>query len=180
MLDHGAGRRAGQHEGGETFSKFWKFLLRKNLPLDILSQMEYAVFGLGDSSYVKFNYPAKKLYKRLSQLGARSLVPRGDADDQHYLGVDGTLDPWLGSLWVAILERHPLPSGLSIIPADTLFPPSFRLRFLREEDRGTVMEKEIEDGFTVRVMRNERVTAEDHFQDVRHVELEVVEGGNVR
>lgn len=35
--------------------KFWKLLLRKNLPPTILSGVNYAVFGLGDSGYVKYN-----------------------------------------------------------------------------------------------------------------------------
>lgn len=34
----------------------------------------------------RFNYPAKKLYKRLQQLGANLMIQRGDGDDQHYLG----------------------------------------------------------------------------------------------
>ena len=28
---------------------FWRFLLRKSLPADSLSALQYAVFGLGDS-----------------------------------------------------------------------------------------------------------------------------------
>ena len=33
------------------------------------------VLGLGDSSYKKYNFVAKKLFKRLLQLGASALVP---------------------------------------------------------------------------------------------------------
>lgn len=65
---------------------FWKFLLRRNLPGNVLETMKFAVFGLGDSSYAKFNYPAKKLFRRLGQLGAQAACPRGDGDDQHFLG----------------------------------------------------------------------------------------------
>lgn len=32
---------------------FWRFLFRKNLPPASLCQMDYAVLGLGDSSYPK-------------------------------------------------------------------------------------------------------------------------------
>jgi hypothetical protein len=35
--------------------KFWRMLLRKNLPADLLTGLQYAVFGLGDSGYVKYN-----------------------------------------------------------------------------------------------------------------------------
>jgi sulfite reductase alpha subunit-like flavoprotein len=44
------------------------------------------VLGLGDSSYEKFNFVGKKLYRRLLQLGAQPIHRRGDADDQHRLG----------------------------------------------------------------------------------------------
>jgi len=49
--------------------KFWKFVMRKNLPSSCLSDVTYAVLGLGDSSYAKFNFVAKKLYRRLQNLG---------------------------------------------------------------------------------------------------------------
>lgn len=31
----------------------------------------------------RFNWTARKLHKRLQQLGAREIYPRGEADDQH-------------------------------------------------------------------------------------------------
>lgn len=34
---------------------FWRFLLQKNLTRDWLNGVNYAVFGLGDSSYQKYN-----------------------------------------------------------------------------------------------------------------------------
>jgi sulfite reductase alpha subunit-like flavoprotein len=49
-------------------TRFWRFLLRKALPADSLTGLSYAVFGLGDSSYQRFNFPAKKLHKRLAQV----------------------------------------------------------------------------------------------------------------
>jgi len=35
---------------------------------------------------LRFNFVAKKIYKRLLMLGATALVPVGLADDQHDLG----------------------------------------------------------------------------------------------
>jgi sulfite reductase alpha subunit-like flavoprotein len=51
-----------------------------------LSHLKFAVLGLGDSSYRNFNFVAKKLYRRLLNLGAESIIRRGDADDQHKFG----------------------------------------------------------------------------------------------
>lgn len=57
-------------------------MLRKSLPPSLLSHMQYAVFGLGDSGYVQFNVVAKKLDKRLEQLGGKRLIQKGLGDDQ--------------------------------------------------------------------------------------------------
>lgn len=80
---------------------FWKTLLLKRLPATFLTGVRYTQFGLGDSSYPKylipvyrflllvltianrFNWAARKLRKRLSQLGATEIYPCGEADDQH-------------------------------------------------------------------------------------------------
>ncbi|KAL1925663.1 uncharacterized protein VTP21DRAFT_546 [Calcarisporiella thermophila] len=166
----------GQGEEPDNMKKFWKFLLRKNLPHDVLSNLEYTVFGLGDSSYIKYNFPAKKLYKRLAQLGATSFYPVGYGDDQHYLGYNGGLDPWQDGLWKTLLDKYPLPVGVEIIPADVLPPPSFRVEFLEKLDANGELLHRIEnkisyEGFSAKVVKNERITASDHFQDVRHIEL---------
>ncbi|RIA87746.1 hypothetical protein C1645_713689 [Glomus cerebriforme] len=163
----------GQGDEPDNMKKFWKFLLRKNLPNDILNQMKFTVFGLGDSSYIRYNWPAKKLYKRLLQLGAQSIYPRGDGDDQHYLGIDGTLDPWLKGLWKVLMEMYPLPSGLNVLPADVLPASSFRMEFINHKldpDNNNIVKH---DEIYARLVKNKRVTAHDHFQDVRHMEFNI-------
>lgn len=60
------------------------------------------MLGLGDSSYIKFNHVAKKLYKRLLQLGGEAILDPGYADDQHDLGADAVVDPWISKLWNAL------------------------------------------------------------------------------
>ncbi|KAJ3041224.1 NADPH-dependent diflavin oxidoreductase 1 [Rhizophlyctis rosea] len=161
----------GQGEEPQNMKKFWKFLLRKTHPEDILQQLRFAVFGLGDSSYQRFNFPAKKLHKRLLQLGAQALCPRGDGDDQHYLGLDGGLDPWLENLWNVILQLHPLPKGKEIISSEILPDPSYEVEFL---DLAGIANEEAEGAgatltySTAEVLENKRLTAPDHFQDVRH------------
>ena len=68
----------GQGDEPDNMKKFWKFLLRKNLPADSLRNLHFGVVGLGDSSYSKFNFVAKRLHKRLIQLGATPLLSAGN------------------------------------------------------------------------------------------------------
>lgn len=102
----------GQGEEPDNMKKFWRFLLRKSLPSNSLCSVNCAVLGLGDSSYEKFNYAAKRLNKRLQQLGANFLVPIGLCDDQHDLGPSAVYVNWLNDLWNELLVRAPLPDGL--------------------------------------------------------------------
>lgn len=78
----------GEGEVPDNMRTFWRFLLRKDLPVGSLQAVQHACFGLGDSSYPKFNYAAKRLHRRLEQLGSRALVPLGLGDDQDGLGID--------------------------------------------------------------------------------------------
>ncbi|KAF9178794.1 NADPH-dependent diflavin oxidoreductase 1 [Haplosporangium sp. Z 767] len=173
----------GQGEEPDNMKKFWKFLLRKSHPADALDHMEYTVFGLGDSSYIKFNWPAKKLYKRLMQLGAVPFYEPGYADDQHYLGVDGTLGPWLTGLWKVALEKYPMPAHLEIIPEDVIFQNSFSLVFDpkyrsmdmdMEKDHEPILDFNTEPGsYLATLIKNKRITDPKHGQDVRHIELSI-------
>ena len=78
--------------------KAWAAMLRKSLPPHLLASMRYAVFGLGDSGYVDYNVVAKKLDRRLEQLGARRLLPKGLGDDQvHHVASQCRLQAPFGS-----------------------------------------------------------------------------------
>ena len=53
----------GQGDLPDNMTKFWKIIMKKNMPSDIMQNVEFGVIGLGDSSYEKYNFIAKKLYK---------------------------------------------------------------------------------------------------------------------
>uniref|UniRef100_A0A8C5WM58 NADPH-dependent diflavin oxidoreductase 1 n=1 Tax=Leptobrachium leishanense TaxID=445787 RepID=A0A8C5WM58_9ANUR len=179
----------GQGDPPDNMKSFWRFIFRRNLPQNSLCRMDYAVVGLGDSSYPKFNFIAKKLHKRLAQLGANPVLPAALGNDQHELGPDAVLDPWLQDFWRKVLSLFPLPGGLSVLGDDVMLPAKFSLRFLDGEaappaghqeklpraPEGT-MPTEL-NPFLAPVLSNQRVTAEDHFQDVRLMEFDVAGSG---
>lgn len=102
----------GQGDPPESMRAFWRTLLRKSLGHSWLASTLFAVFGLGDSGYQKYNVTGKKLDRRLLDLGGTAVVSRGLGDDQHPSGFEAGLDPWLASLWVALRQHVPLPPGL--------------------------------------------------------------------
>lgn len=179
----------GQGDPPDNMKLFWRFILRKNLPTNSLLTLRYAVLGLGDSSYQKFNVVAKKLHKRIQQLGGESLVAVGLADDQHDLGPDAVIYPWLTSLWTRLLSLYPLPTGKEIIPADVRPPPRYTVTYAQESARvadlsvfrlgnQTNSVYSQSNPFYARLLSNDRVTSEDHFQDVRLVRLDI-HGSNI-
>uniref|UniRef100_A0AAX7SWH3 NADPH-dependent diflavin oxidoreductase 1 n=1 Tax=Astatotilapia calliptera TaxID=8154 RepID=A0AAX7SWH3_ASTCA len=132
----------GQGDPPDNMKNFWRFLFKKSLPAGSLSQLDCAILGLGDSSYPKFNFVAKKLHKRLLQLGACVLLPVG-----------------LGLLRCQLFTRL-CPEEVQLrIPMDQTVPSQSH-------------------PFPARMVFNRRVTEPSHFQDVRHIELDVT-GSNI-
>ncbi|KAH8667349.1 NADPH-dependent FMN/FAD containing oxidoreductase [Tricladium varicosporioides] len=123
----------GQGEFPKNARKFWKSLLRKRLPPGCLRHVRFTTLGLGDTSYPKYNWAARKLHKRLEQLGAQEIYPRGEADEQHEEGIDGTFLSWSADLRTHLLKQHPLPEGLAPIPSDVLLPPKYFLSIAKGE-----------------------------------------------
>ncbi|KAI1210972.1 riboflavin synthase domain-like protein [Annulohypoxylon truncatum] len=124
----------GQGEIPRNAIKFWKSLLRKRLPPNCLQQVNFTTFGLGDSSYTKYNWAVRKLHKRLEQLGATEFFARGEADERHQDGIDGTFLSWSLSLRSHLLKEYPLPEGLSPIPPEVQLPPKFTLELVSNMD----------------------------------------------
>ncbi|XP_045467260.1 NADPH-dependent diflavin oxidoreductase 1 [Harmonia axyridis] len=169
----------GQGEVPDNMKKFWRFILRKNLPAGILDHLKYAVLGLGDSSYVKFNFTAKKLFKRLQQLGGVPFVPIGLGDDQHDLGYDAVTDPWIENLWKQLLTLYPLPENVKPSKnVSVLSRWTVTSKLLRNVNNVSINQsiyystRKI-DHFDVTVTENIQLTEPSHFQDVRLIKFKI-------
>ncbi|XP_036141862.1 NADPH-dependent diflavin oxidoreductase 1-like [Monomorium pharaonis] len=182
----------GQGDPPANMRQFWRHLLRKNLPTTLLQNLKYGVLGLGDSSYSKFNFAAKKLNKRLAQLGGKELLSIGLADDQHNLGIDAVVDPWIKKLWEEIadvfeisledkineknliIERY----SVSIIELNRLNPIHINEQLIDSpyESNTDIYAQETLINSNIRIgkiVENIRTTSKDHFQDVRLIAIQV-------
>jgi len=87
---------AGQGEMPKSAVKFWqdmeKFL--ETAPPNFLAESKFAVFGMGDASYVFFNEAAAKFDKAFEKLGATRIMEMGRGDDQHPERYDTELEEW--------------------------------------------------------------------------------------
>merc|ERR1719313_507814 len=87
---------AGQGDMPKTAVKFWEKTepWLEGASADFLKDTQFAVFGMGDSSYVKFNEAAKQIDNMFEKLGAQRLQECGMADDQHPARYDTVLEDW--------------------------------------------------------------------------------------
>ncbi|XP_049594437.1 NADPH-dependent diflavin oxidoreductase 1 isoform X2 [Syngnathus scovelli] len=177
----------GQGDPPDNMKSFWRFLFKKSLPVGCLCQLDCAVLGLGDSSYPKFNFVAKKLYKRLAQLGAILLLPVGLADDQNELGPDAVIDVWLKSFWEIAFARYPSIANMTPLTDDEPLPPAYTFNFLddiyeKTDDCQIIPTQQTglsqSYPFPAKLLSNERVTDPNHFQDVRLIEFDIM-GSNI-
>ncbi|XP_047260309.1 NADPH-dependent diflavin oxidoreductase 1 isoform X2 [Capsicum annuum] len=189
----------GQGDNPDSIKVFWKFLLQRSLTQNWLSRVNYAVFGLGDSSYQKYNFVAKKLDKRLSDLGATAVVERGLGDDQHPSGYEGALDPWLSTLWKALYQRDPklFPKGPELMTSNkslmdqpkvqityhdvaegTLSIPDVKLLEMQIESTRFILPGKLSGKYRpdcfLKMVKNEPLSKAGCRKDVRHFEFEAV------
>ena len=168
----------GQGEIPRNGRKFMKFILRKALPSDLLDHIKLTTFGLGDSSYPKFNYAIKKLHTRLMKLGCKELSSRCEADEQSPEGLDNYFSEWEGSLIKSLQENIPNLAGQ--IDDTELLPPAFPVEIVEGKEVTTKGHNRAQEIHLSRFSPNtgilegriescDRITAQDHFQDVRHV-----------
>ncbi len=137
---------------------FIEYLSSRRAPR--LDELKFAVLGLGDSSYAKFCAVGARVDARLEELGAKRLVPRGDAD----LDIDSVAAPWLqGALGAARdqLKRQPT-SRATVRPLKVARAPIIWHR---------------ERPFAAEVLANQRISASNSVKDIRHIELSLRDSG---
>ncbi len=154
----------GDGESPLCMRSFVSFLLRADLPYDLLKGMRFGVFGLGDSSYEKFNFVGKRLWRRLPKLGAEALVPfRGEGDEQN--PKEGLEHGWL-QWWPQIKAKL----CVNRIESFVTLPPKHKLLLEPSIVLPTVS---TENFYQTNLLSNERMTPVSHFQDTRLLKFSI-------
>lgn len=168
----------GQGELPRNALSLWKQLLRKKLPPSLLSNVKFQTFGLGDSSYPRYNWAIRKIHKRVSQLGAQELAVRGEGDEQNSEGPDAHFEKWVTTVCDEL--EGLFEEKMDRIPENELLPPRFTIE-VDEQSEDILSEKNLKQTAltrpgvqTAKITSNERITTKDHFQDVRHLKLDSV------
>lgn len=186
----------GQGEFPQNARSFWKVLLSNQLRPGVLRRVNFTTFGLGDSSYPRYNVAHRMLHNRMLQLGAQLFCPRGEGNEQHPEGHNGEFRGWIVDFKQSLLQHFPLPDGESIIAEDVFLEPKWFLRpwteptdgdtsvFPGPDDSHDTLTLEtppaadilpIQDSVTANLTANTRLTPTDHHQDVRLLDFSLPE-----
>ncbi|MDY4280138.1 MAG: assimilatory sulfite reductase (NADPH) flavoprotein subunit [[Pasteurella] mairii] len=151
----------GEGEPPEEAVSLYKFLHGKKAPQ--LTQLEFAVLGLGDTSYPNFCQAGKDFDQVLENLGATRLLARVDAD----LDFAATAEQWIKQVSEVIQTK--LSTAATEVAQSTV---------------GFSAEKAVVESvynknnpFPATLLTNQKITARQAEKDVRHLEFDLTGSG---
>ncbi|HGG7992049.1 TPA: flavodoxin domain-containing protein, partial [Neisseria meningitidis] len=147
----------GEGEPPEEAVVLHKLLNGKKAPK--LDKLQFAVLGLGDSSYPNFCRAGKDFDKRFEELGAKRLLERVDAD----LDFAAAANAWTDNI-AALLKEEAAKNRAT--PAPQATPPAG----LQTASEGRYCKA---DPFPAALLANQKITARQSDKDVRHIEIDL-------
>ena len=146
----------GEGEPPEEGVVLHKLLNGKKAPK--LTELQFAVLGLGDSSYPNFCQAGKDFDQRFAELGATRLFERVDAD----LDYSATAEQWIRDIVAIVKEKvaQASPVVQSIATATTA-PVAQESRYNKANP------------FPATLITNQKITGRQSDKDVRHLEFDL-------
>ena len=146
----------GEGEPPEEGVVLHKLLNGKKTPK--LTELQFAVLGLGDSSYPNFCQAGKDFDQRFAELGATRLFERVDAD----LDYSATAEQWIRDIVAIVKEKAAQASPVvqSIATATTAPVP-------KESQYNKA------NPFPATLITNQKITGRQSDKDVRHLEFDL-------
>ena len=134
-----------------------EFIAGKRAPK--LPSLQFAVLGLGDSSYPLFCVIGRQLDARLAELGGSRFAPFAEAD----VDIESVATPW---------AEHALQQALELLKSAK---PAPRVTALHAVVAAAGHSRERP--FAATVLANQRLVSRDSGRDVRHLELSLEGSG---
>lgn len=146
----------GEGEPPEEGVVLHKLLNGKKAPK--LTNLQFAVLGLGDSSYPNFCQAGKDFDQRFAELGATRLFERVDAD----LDYSATAEQWIRDIVAIVKEKAAQASPVvQSIDTATTAPVAKESQYNKANP------------FPATLITNQKITGRQSDKDVRHLEFDL-------
>ncbi|ABR75039.1 assimilatory sulfite reductase (NADPH) flavoprotein subunit [Actinobacillus succinogenes] len=150
----------GEGEAPEEGVVLLKLLNGKKAPK--LDGLQFAVLGLGDSSYPNFCQAGKDFDNRFAALGGNRLLEPGLAD----LDFQATADKWIDDITAIVKEKAAASQPVAVSTSAGAAKPLIESQYNKENP------------FPATLITNQRITDKSAEKDVRHLELDLA-GSNL-
>ena len=148
----------GEGDPPEEGVVLYKLLNGKKAPK--LTDLQFAVLGLGDSSYPNFCQAGKDFDQRFAELGATRLFERVDAD----LDYSATAEQWIRDIVAIVREKAAQVSPVvQSIATATTAPVAKESQYNKANP------------FPATLITNQKITSRQSDKDVRHLEFDLAD-----
>ncbi|MEI8608242.1 assimilatory sulfite reductase (NADPH) flavoprotein subunit [Enterovibrio sp. Hal110] len=149
----------GEGEPPDNAISLHEFLQSKKAPK--LDKLQYAVIGLGDSSYEFFCQTGKDFDAFLSKQGAKAIVPRLDCDVDY----DADAETWSADVLSKVKDT--IGGGVDevVVPLHAATTAGAASAYNKQNP------------YAAELVTNQKITGRDSGKDVRHIEIDLGESG---
>ncbi|MFQ3218988.1 MAG: sulfite reductase (NADPH) flavoprotein alpha-component [Paraglaciecola sp.] len=151
----------GEGDAPDDAVELHEFLVSKKVPK--LDHLNYAVLGLGDSSYEFFCQTAKDFDRRLAAAGAKPITERVDCDVDY----DSAVELWSQQVITKVQDELTVPvSGGASLPADGKSAVALVSHQYSKKNP-----------FKASLLQSQKITGRDSAKDIRHIEISLEGSG---
>jgi len=167
----------GEGEPTDNSREFHDWLSNGDLPDNVFENVNYTVFGLGNTTYEHYNRMGRSFDKLLKKYGAHTVYARGEGDDNGCLEDD--FNNWKAGLWTGIAEFFVLEDLLqearnAPFVRDTkviLYDPSFEL----PEKTSTSSEVDLKNPRLSKISEIRELHTEKSDRSCLHIEFDLAD-----
>lgn len=151
----------GEGDAPDDAIELHEFLAGKKVPK--LDHLNYAVLGLGDSSYEFFCQTAKDFDRKLAAAGAKPITERVDCDVDY----DSAVELWSQQLTEKVQDE------LTVAASPVVSLAAGGKSGLGLASQGYSKKKP----FIASLLKSQKITGRDSSKDIRHIEISLEESG---
>ena len=156
-------------------SAIWQFFKRKDLPKDFFAGVNFYFLGIGDSLYLKFQHAIRLLKLRFIDRLGGNLKLKLEIDISGMKG-SGPVEMVMPQ-FIKIVKDHIVGGDgktKEYIKDDVYISMGPTLKLGKPEKESTITNDDstVDEWIPSKIISNDRITKEDHFQDVRCILIE--------